>query len=146
MRPSAQWRCSPHNGGGSVWRGPTAETTQHVVGCCNPRGGVSGEACTWWRRSPWRRVAAAYCICVAHARRSGLGSGFRGWSWQFWVACHRRVRWSAAHLSSVGGWVGASISTERKLCPALAMAGNVDTLGADYLPEGVVVVNLCRSP
>jgi hypothetical protein len=43
-------------------------------------------------------------------------------------------------------WVGASISTERKLCPALAMAGNVDTLGADYLPEGVVVVNLCRSP
>jgi hypothetical protein len=36
-------------------------------------------------------------------------------------------------------WV-ASFDTEQKLCPALAMAGDVDTLHADFLPEGVIVV------
>jgi hypothetical protein len=43
-------------------------------------------------------------------------------------------------LSSAGGRVGASICIERKLCLTPAEANNVDTLGADYLLEGVVMV------
>jgi hypothetical protein len=37
--------------------------------------------------------------------------------------------------------VAASIGTKRKLCPVPVVASNVDTLGANYLPEGIAVVN-----
>jgi hypothetical protein len=44
-------------------------------------------------------------------------------------------------LSCAGGRARALMCTERRLCLAPAEAGNVDTVGAEFLPEGVVVVN-----
>jgi hypothetical protein len=46
-----------------------------------------------------------------------------------------------AWLSPACGQAGASTCTRRRLCLAPAEAGNVDTAGAEFLPEGVVVVN-----